>query len=160
MLGNDIIDLVITKTCHLLFEFYFIHHIIQNNTNDMQTNRDIQRVNKGSVLIEGTIFSLINSDGIKAIQNVSNTLLSSDNLQSVNDNTLKNKIKYISSVAEQCEIVNDESLKKMMKCATYIRTGAHRLAYNQNNIIKRAFDNDEVLNVETNKDDNECYLYL
>ena len=115
----------------------------KKGSTNLPKNRDLNRVNKGALLIEGSIFSLINKDGISAIKEMTSSL-SNQIENNIIPNNLKHNLDNISKLAEKCQEANELTTHNMMKCATHIKTGAKRIATSENRLIKISIKNDEM----------------
>ena len=109
----------------------------------MDTNRDIRRQNKASTVVDATIFSLITDDGVSQISK-----FASDAIQDNDDSeetslcqgciSKKRKFQSIKNLASTTSTSNELQRSKYLKCSTYLKTGAFRIAQTENNAIKRA----------------------
>ena len=102
MIINDVLTkkdiILIWIKILLLFNITYFAKMNQSNR-----KQDVVRVNKGSILTEGILFSIINNDGIKAIKNWQDMLL-------LNVVTLKRRRGWLGKRGNYQIINNDEDL--------------------------------------------------
>ena len=110
----------------------------------MKTNRDVTRQNKASSVVDATLYSFIADDATKTVKSLASTscVTSSPNPTSHTTCTTcqgnKRKLECISNLADTILQSNNVQRSKYMKCSTYLKTGASRLAKTEHNAMKRA----------------------
>ena len=119
--------------------------IINFDNTNMDKDRDFNRQNKAYTVVNGTIYNMLTHDCIQGI----NTIVKSVNQPEDETNicagcaTNKRKFKDIATLAQTGIKTNKESCHKLLKCSTYIKTGAYELAMSEHNLMLTAFNNGE-----------------
>ena len=124
----------------------------------MERNRDFRRQNKASTVVDATIYSLLTDDSAQGIVKLSqhsvetsedDVISPSNTCQDCSSN--KQCMSQINTLAKTITNTNKIQRNKYMKCSTYVRTGALRIATTEHNSIKRALKYNEtsILNDRT-----------
>ena len=106
-------------------------------------NRDINRQNKASSVIDATIYSYITKDKIDTLLRVCESVNSDPNnvLSQSSRMQLTYALNNLSSKPE--EDSNELSSSHYMKCSTYIKGGAKSIAKSEFSRMKKAIETDE-----------------
>ena len=103
-------------------------------------NRDANRQNMASSIVQANIYSNIVQEGLKCISDITthelntNTTISQDS---------KRKFESILSVTNSCIETSSKSSEKYQKCSTYIKRGSVDIANREVNMVKKAISNNE-----------------
>ena len=107
---------------------------------DESSNRDTNRQNKASTLVNACLYSNVTKQGI----NYCLSIVQEENKK--NTTTLDTAFfQNMISILEQIEISNTKAMKQFCRCSTHIKCGAISIAHNESMTIQRALRNNESL---------------
>ena len=109
-------------------------------------NRDVVRQNKATTVVKGCMYNHLSDIGNNTIKKATDKIINSNTATQSLSSTIVNELRHISTIASLNIDANKKSRDLFMKCSTYIKTGANRIAKNEIRFIEEAYA------------DNECHL--
>ena len=103
-------------------------------------NRDANRQNMATSIVQATIYSNLVQDGLKCITDITTSEIESNSNLSPDS---KRKFESILSVTNGCLATNSAASLKYQKCSIYIKRGSVDIANKETSLIKSAIRNKE-----------------
>ena len=103
-------------------------------------NRDANRQNMATSIVQATIYSNLVQDGLKCITDITTSEIESNSNLSPDS---KRKFESILSVSNGCLATNSAASLKYQKCSIYIKRGSVDIANKETSLIKSAIRNKE-----------------
>ena len=103
-------------------------------------NRDANRQNMATSIVQATMYSNLVEDGLKCITDMTKTVIETNSDLSENS---KRKFESILRLTEDCLKTNTAATAKYQKCSTYIKRGSVNIAKRESTLIKNALSNKE-----------------